>query len=245
MPSTRKKKEAEERKPRLSKQRAKAKGKATPGAGKAGKEPSARDAGTASLGSASDRSERITALLSKTVNLLETGIDLGINLMGRLGDLARDQLTEKLTGRSGTGPQGAPLEETGQGPGPFRREEPGAASESPQAQGSLGVVNRLPLFPGSPVQVSFSINNDTPSSHKKLRLAVEGFVGGNQKAILDDKAFSVKPANAVIAPMDFEKFVLTGGIPPDTPEDSYGGWIVVTGEEGFRIPVTLVVSAKP
>jgi hypothetical protein len=245
MATTRKQKEGNTGKSRPSKSRTEAKGKAKPDGAKARKPSSAHDGGTGSAGSVSARSDQIAALLGKTVNLLETGIDLGINLMGRLGDLARDQIAEKLTGRPGTGSQGGPAEETGSGSGPLRREEPGAGPESPQPAASLGVVNRLPLFPGSQVHVSFSINNDTSSSHKKLRLGVEGFIGASQNAILDGKRFLVKPSNAVIAPMDFEKFVLTGEIPPETSEDSYGGWIVVTGEEGFRIPITLVVSAKP
>jgi fructose-1-phosphate kinase PfkB-like protein len=44
--------------------------------------------------------------------------------------------------------------------------------------------------------------------------------------------------------MDFERFVLTGSIPADAPEDSYNGWILVDGDEQMRIPVVLLVSGK-
>jgi hypothetical protein len=196
----------------------------------------------ASAAAPEDRSsERVVALLHKTVELLETGVNLGISLAGRFGDLAKEQLAQGLMGASVTG---APAAEESPGPGPSRREDAGPAPEAPY-QGNLGVVNRLPLYPGSPVQVSFSINNDTPSSPKELQLAIEGFVGSAHKQKIDASGFSVLPPRTVIAPMDFEKFMLAGTIPADLAADAYSGWVIVTGEEGFRIPVTLLVSPKP
>jgi hypothetical protein len=107
------------------------------------------------------------------------------------------------------------------------------------------IVNRLPLFPGGPVQLSFSINNDSASAAKKIRLEIEDFIGATNHFKIKSKMFSVKPSDIIIAPMDFEKFVLTGKVPAEAPADSYNSWIKVSGEEEIKIPVILAVSAQP
>jgi hypothetical protein len=94
------------------------------------------------------------------------------------------------------------------------------------------------------VAVSFTINNDSPSSSRELQLSVEGFAGEMRGARLDASTFAVDPATCLIAPMDFDKFTLKGAIPPDAPADSYAGWVVVAAEEGMRIPVRLFVTAS-
>ena len=94
------------------------------------------------------------------------------------------------------------------------------------------------------MQVSFSINNDLPDAAKKLRVTARGFVGAARGFSFDGAGFSVNPPEKVIDAMDFERFVLTGSIPADAPEDSYNGWILVDGEEQMRIPVVLLVSGK-
>jgi len=126
---------------------------------------------------------------------------------------------------------------------PMRTEPMREADSTPIG---IYVVNRLPLYPGSPVEVSFSVNNDSPSSPKRVRLRVEGFVGEMHGAELNSGDFSVKPATKMIAPMDFDKFVLTGTIPQDIVADVYNGWIVaLEGQEEVRIPVRLIVTAQP
>jgi hypothetical protein len=94
------------------------------------------------------------------------------------------------------------------------------------------------------VQVSFSINNDLPDAAKKLRVTAQGFVGAAGGFSFDGAGFSVQPSEQLIDPMDFERFVLTGSIPADAPEDSYNGWILVDGDEQMRIPVLLLVSGS-
>jgi hypothetical protein len=46
-----------------------------------------------------------------------------------------------------------------------------------------------------------------------------------------------------IAPMDFEKFVLTGTLPADAPPDVYRGSVIVGSTDEMSIPVRLVVGA--
>jgi hypothetical protein len=62
-------------------------------------------------------------------------------------------------------------------------------------------------------------------------------------AQIDALLFAVKPQRRRIAPMDFEKFVLEGTIPPDLPSDVYHGAIVVASGQELSIPVRLVVQA--
>jgi len=47
------------------------------------------------------------------------------------------------------------------------------------------------------------------------------------------------PQQAVIAPMDFEKFALRGALPPELPPDRYHGFVLV--DNAVRIPVLLSV----
>jgi hypothetical protein len=107
-----------------------------------------------------------------------------------------------------------------------------------------GVVNRLPLFPGSPVQVSFSINNDTPDQPKKVTLRLTRLTGELTRVQLHASACAIKPDSCVIAPMDFDKFVVSGIIPVDTKSDAYNGFIDVSGQEELRIPVRLIITSR-
>ena len=75
-------------------------------------------------------------------------------------------------------------------------------------------------------------------------LAVEAFAGERTGALLSPSALAVSPNAAAIAPMDFEKFVLHGAIPPETPPDVYDGAVTVGAEGGMRIPVQLVVEPR-
>lgn len=185
------------------------------------------------------RTDQIASIFGKGLDLVEAGIGLGINVINKLGE----QIVLKMpkAEQPDPGHYYTPQEAMG----PFYQEEPRFSAEASAPTKDFRVMNRIPIFPGSPVQVSFSINNDSPSSSKKLHLDIQGFVGEVQKFQLDAQKFSIKPEDQVIAPMDFEKFILRGSIPPEAPADNYNGWIVVSGEEKFNILVTLIVTMQP
>jgi hypothetical protein len=176
-------------------------------------------------------SAQMTSLVSKVLELADAGVGLGINVISLLNTLARSQVTGA-----------APTEQ--QPPGDERPPAPPEDSPHAEAPRNYCIVNRRPLRPGGAVQVSFSINNDLPDAAKKLRVTAKGFVGAARGFSFDGAGFSVNPSEKLIDPMDFERFVLTGSIPADAPEDSYNGWILVDGDEQMRIPVVLLVSGK-
>jgi hypothetical protein len=176
-------------------------------------------------------SAQMGSLVSKVLELADAGVGLGINVISLLNTLARSQVAGA-----------APAEQQPQGD-----ERPPAPREDaphPEAPRNYCIVNRRPIHPGGPVQVSFSINNDLPDAAKKLRVTTRGFVGAARGFSFDGAGFSVNPSEMLIDAMDFERFVLTGSIPADAPPDSYNGWIVVDGDEQMRIPVVLLVSGS-
>jgi hypothetical protein len=133
---------------------------------------------------------------------------------------------------------------------------PPAAARSPEAPspgpspaapgpgpGFAGVTNRQPLFPGSPLRVSFSINNESPGTAKKVAVRLGPLTGEISHATLDGSTLAIEPATATIAPSDFEKFVITGVVPPGVASDAYQGWIEVAGEERLRIPLRLTITS--
>ena len=188
--------------------------------------------------------DQVGSVVSKLLELAEAGVDLGTNVLSLLNSLARNQLDEAVHPGEGAyrvaPPQGSADGPAPTGPPPHPEGPPDTAPASPDA--SYCIINRLPLPPGSPVQVSFSINNDLPQKKRKLHVAASGFVGAAHGFELDDRSFAVQPSEKTIAPMDFEKFVLKGKIPKSAPEDSYNGWVTVDGDEEMKIPVVLVVT---
>lgn len=190
------------------------------------------------------RADQIGDIFGKILELAEAGLGLGVNLVSRLGSLVQEQILERMTGEDRPGGAQGPFAGPGPGPQPPGQEQPEAMAGAPGSTQSYGVVNRLPLFPGSPVHISFSINNESQESAKRLHLEVQDFIGTTRDFKLDAGLFSVHPAEQVIAPMDFEKFFFTGAIPGEAPEDTYYSWITVRGEEEVKIPVILMVG-KP
>jgi hypothetical protein len=172
------------------------------------------------------------SLVSKVLELADAGVGLGINVVSLLNTLARSQVAGAA----------APPEQ--QAPGDERPPAPPEDASHAEAPRNYCIVNRRPIHPGGPVQVSFSINNDLPDAAKKLRVTAQGFAGATRGFSFDGAGFSVQPSEQLIDPMDFERFVLTGTIPADAPEDSYNGWILVDGDEQMRIPVVLLVSGS-
>ncbi len=187
--------------------------------------------------------EQLGAILNRTLDLVEASIGLGANLVTMLGTLAQEQIAVTGNERPESGPYRSSHEYAGaDAGGPYYQEESGPVAEQTDQTNKLRVINRQPLSPENPVQLSFSINNDS-SAPMKLRLAVEALVGENNGFHMERNTFSVRPAEKTISPMDFEKFVLTGKIPKKAPTDYYNGWIRVSGEEDFKIPVTLIVTS--
>lgn len=183
------------------------------------------------------RADQFGALLAKSLDLAEAGLGLGVTLVNRVGVAAQQQVFERFMTQASAA--GAPATVAA----PPTAETPPAPPAPPEAAAaeSPGIGNRLPLQPGGAVKVSFSINNDSPETPKKVALRLEGFVGDAKGLRLDPAGFTLKPAKKTIAPMDFEKFVLEGVLPPQTPPDVYRGWVIVGSDTELRIPVWLAV----
>ena len=186
---------------------------------------------------------QLGALMSKSLDLAEASLTLGLNFVQRLGSTVQEQVIDRLShvGQSFTQPAAEPGQRA-----PARESEPDApAQPKPAAARSFaGVMNQQPLFPGSAVRVSFSINNDSASAEKKVALKLEGLEGEISRTALDGSALSIEPASATIAQMDFEKFIVRGLVPMGTRSDAYQGWIVVSGDEQLRIPLRLVITGR-
>jgi hypothetical protein len=137
-------------------------------------------------------------------------------------------------------PEGAPREsqDSTVGSGPPDVSE--AAASTPES--AFGITNRLPLIPGGVVRISFSVNNDSLTEPKTVELKVDGFVGDAHGERIDATAFAVAPASKIIAPADFEKFILRGQLPAQLSADIYRGAITVVAESELVIPVVLAVS---
>ena len=173
----------------------------------------------------SGRAEQLGQIIVKTLDLAEAGLSLGITVLSRAGTAAQEALNERA--------QAPPNVNVADGrPEPALEEDEG-----------FFLTNRLPLAPGGDVQVSFSITNDSLVEPKRVHLRVEGLLGEQREARIDADAFSVRPMRKSIAPMDFEKFVLTGTLPADAPPDVYRGSVIVGSTDEMSIPVRLVVGA--
>ena len=190
---------------------------------------SASAAGNGAAKKGSDTVPQVASLVSKVIELADAGVKLGINLVSLLTSYATTQAGAMAS--VSQPPTAAP-----------EAPSPPAAATDPGPSRSYCIVNRMPLHPGDPVKVSFSINNDMADAVKNLTLACRGFVGATQAYTIPDDLFSVEPASASIAPLDFERFVLKGTIVAEAPADSYNGWILVSGDEQLRIPAVLLVS---
>jgi hypothetical protein len=182
------------------------------------------------------------SILKRILQLTDATVGLGVNLVSLLTSMTQAQIGGRV-----------PPEEDMYAGGHSAAGDMGAAAGSPRADAAAGgesravprsycVANRTPLVPGGPIRIPFSINNDLPQTPKRLVVSAHDFTGATQGFRLDDAAFSVEPSEKVIAPMDFEKFVLTGAVPLEAPPDSYNGWILVGGDEQMKIPVVLMVS---
>jgi hypothetical protein len=186
--------------------------------------------------------DQFSSLLSKTLDLAEASVTLGLSLVEKAGNSMQEQVLGKIS-QAGQSFMQAAMKGTPAAATAAAEPEPAASAPSP-ATGFAGVTNRQPLFPGSPVRVSFSINNDTADATKKVSVKLEGLQGELTQDRLAVSALTVEPSRATIAEMDFEKFVVAGVIPINARSDAYLGWIVVTGDEQLRIPLRLVVTGR-
>jgi hypothetical protein len=186
-------------------------------------------AGNVAAEKSSGTAPQFSSLVSKVIELADAGVRLGINVVSLLTTFAKTQ-------GAGAVPMPQPATTAAE-----PQSTTGAASDQGPTR-NYCIVNRMPLHPGDPVRVSFSINNDMPDSVKNLSLSCRGFVGATQAFAIPDHLFSIEPASAAIAPLDFERFVLSGAILAEAPADSYNGWILVAGDEQLRIPAVLLVS---
>jgi hypothetical protein len=175
----------------------------------------------------SGRAEQLGQIIVKTLDLAEAGLSLGITVLSRAGTAAQEALNERAPA------QAPPNVNVADG-----RPEPALEDDE-----GFFLTNRLPLAPGGDVQVSFSITNDSLVEPKRVHLRVEGLLGEQREARIDADAFAVRPMRKSIAPMDFEKFVLTGTLPADAPPDVYLGSVIVGSTDEMSIPVRLVVGA--
>ena len=181
-------------------------------------------------------------MVNKGLDLAETGIGLGVNIVARLGSIFKDQVFDKL---SGTELFNSVTSQTGVEPPPQPQTHQAAASEpAASSEPANYLFNRIPLAPGSDVSLSFSINNDSLTSVKTVQLKIEAFESQAQHFRIDAQTFSVTPSHINIAPADFEKFVIKGKIPSDAPADNYYGWIIVSEQQSYQIPVVLVVTRE-
>lgn len=201
-----------------------------------------QDATDDSSGSLRGRVDQVGALLSKGLDLAEAGLGLGVTLVNRVGVAAQQQILERFMTQAAAAadPVMAAASAAAQPPAPEMTPQPAPMAPEPE---SYGISNRLPLQPGGEVKVSFSINNDSMEAPKKVALSLEGFVGDSTGRRLNVAGFTVKPAKKTIAPMDFEKFVLEGSLPPKVLPDVYRGWVIVSSDTELRIPVWLAVSS--
>lgn len=182
--------------------------------------------------------DRINTLLAKGFDLMETGLNLGFNLVSKVENIAQDKVTDWVhnTARRYSHPAGS---ESASPP-------PDQKSEKESDNQIAPVFNRLPLYPGGDARLSFSIENELTDSDKKITLHIgEVFAGDKSGFIIDGTTFSITPEKVKIGPLDFEKCVLNGHIPETAPPDHYLGSVLVTDTERYQIPVCLVVTESP
>ena len=196
--------------------------------------------------SAFGRSDQIGATFAKGLDLAEAGLSLGLTLINRFGTMMQDSVLEKFSGVMNTA--NAPsYDPDSASPKDRNTAPPMPAPEQPEAMEpqdpAYYIANRLPLAPGQPVHVSFSINNDSMDSAKRVKLKIDGFTGSTQGQMFPCKGFMVTPGTKTIAPMDFEKFSLKGVVPAGTLPDIYHGRILVVSEQVIEIPVKLMVTS--
>ena len=198
-----------------------------------------------------DNGIRIEEMVNRGLDLAEVGIGLGVNIVARLGTIFKDQVFDKFSGSDILGSvmsdmspeqQDDNINRNNQDTGFENQAQNNAAASSTQEEQSYYLFNRVTITPGSELSLSFSINNDSLTSPKQVKITVEKFIGETKHEELDASLFSVSPDKIEIAAADFEKFILKAKLPADIPTDTYHGRIIVEEQQIYRIPVVLFVS---
>ncbi len=225
-------------------------GNGAQGAAPGGKTSGQQAGGQQGAASLLGRADQLGAILSRGLDLAEAGLSLGLTVLTRVGGVAQQRVFDGLSVGGGMSqarsepPPGAqpsaPYPGSPPAPDYPAAGEPEPAPTQTEAM-QYAITNRLPLAPGAPLKISFSLNNDSATDPKRVSLHLEGLVGELNGGVLEAAGFAIKPATKTIGPLDFEKFVLQGALPPETPPDIYQGWVVVQEAEEIRIPVRLMV----
>jgi hypothetical protein len=209
----------------------------------AGRKPPSKRPAAAKSGADDDggngrvRSDQFGAIFAKGLDLAEASLSLGLTMITRVGAAAQNQIERMAS----VLPQEPPPAVAPEPPARPAAPPPEAAGPITADERQYGIGNRQPVTQGGVVRISFSINNDSVSTPKNVTLQAADFVGELEGTRIEAERFSVKPQRRRIAPLDFEKFVLEGAIPPDVPSDIYHGAVVVSSGQAFSIPVRLVV----
>jgi hypothetical protein len=184
------------------------------------------------------RLDQVSTILAKGLDLAEAGVSLGVSIISRVGAAAQQKFREGMETAAAAGATAA-----GSGPAQQAEAVPPVAAEAAarEPEPTYGITNRLPLIPGGEVSISFSVNNDSMTEPKKVALRIEGFSGDAYGALLEVSTFAIEPAQKMIAPVDFEKFILRGKVPTEAPPDVYRGTVLVVSGNELKIPVVLVV----
>jgi hypothetical protein len=178
----------------------------------------------------SGRADQLGAIIVKTLDLAEAGLSLGITVLTRAGAVAQEALADRPPA-----PNASTADNTHSHNG--TEEQP-----TPVEDETFFLTNRVPLAAGGTAQVSFSITNDSLVEPKRVSLRIDALVGEHEGVRIDSSVFAVRPARKTIAPMDFEKFVLTGTLPAAIPADVYRGVVIVSASDEMSIPVALFVT---
>jgi|GEM_PF-3312638 len=200
-----------------------------------------------------DGTVQIEEIVNKGLDLAEVGIGLGVNIVARLGTIFKDQVFDKLSSSDILNSTMSNMSSAQQDENAYHNNnqefedqtqtQNNTASSSTQEEQSYYLFNRTTLTPASELSLSFSINNDSLTSSKQIKITVEKFTGEAHQNELDADLFSVLPDKIEIAAADFEKFILKGKLPSDIQPDKYHGWIIVEEQQTYRIPVALFVTA--
>jgi hypothetical protein len=186
-----------------------------------------------------ERLDRLGDIVARGFDLAEAGMSLGLTLLTTVGAAAQKKILEPVMESA----LASAFNMSGQAAAPSPPAPPAAAAaqSTPDIPGPAEyiIVNRLPLVRGAPFAVSFSISNDDALAEKPVSLSIEPLTGERSGVKLPLQFITVIPQQAVIAPMDFEKFSLRGALPPELPPDRYHGFVLV--DNSVRIPVLLNV----
>jgi hypothetical protein len=188
---------------------------------------------------------QLDGIVNKSFELAQAGVTLGLNLVQKFGSSFQGDLFHKIAD-AGKGVFSAASGTAGLKPdAPGSPQSAPARTETGAPSPRSGIIeNRMPLFPGSQVRVSFSINNDSDAEVMEVTLQAGEFRGELSGAILKADHFTLEPQTTTIQPTDFEKFVLSGFIPINCRHDAYIGGITVGGTESMTIPVCLTVAGR-